>query len=408
MPFTNNIVAGTTLVIPAIRSANYVAGMSGWSINADGTSEFSNVTVRGPVIITDNMGAVLASIGATGNGSFQNIAITGDMTFGSTTLLTELALRAKGVVAWYSSTTTLPNSGSNAFVDIISLSWISEGTTRLYKIEVGPIGAFNAGSSTFEWQNKLLVDGSQVFLNQQEASGGGTQAVNCSFTGVFALGTHTVTWAANGSNGHVYAFGSVSGSVPNLMTVTDVGEAISTSGNIGPPGAVTKTATYICTGSRSYDHSGNYIGAPDGDDNIYYGGGNSNRSFGNECDILLFNGSQMRTDLTGATILSAQLWLYCFTSINPEGSYGFNVGLNTSLPTTASWAGNSPAYFLDQTWPVPGWASIDLTTGALNSFINSGGNSILGSKIFSSENTGFRGYGYSTSFQPYIMVVYST
>jgi len=45
--FDNPIVAGTHLLIPAIQSPNFVAGATGWSINRDGSAEFSDVVVRG-------------------------------------------------------------------------------------------------------------------------------------------------------------------------------------------------------------------------------------------------------------------------------------------------------------------------------------------------------------------------
>ena len=47
MAFVNNVVAGTTLVRDAIKSPNYVPGTSGWTINKDGSAEFSDVIVRG-------------------------------------------------------------------------------------------------------------------------------------------------------------------------------------------------------------------------------------------------------------------------------------------------------------------------------------------------------------------------
>lgn len=47
MAFGNPIVAGTALVRPAIKSPNFVSGVSGWSINRDGTAEFGSV-VAGP------------------------------------------------------------------------------------------------------------------------------------------------------------------------------------------------------------------------------------------------------------------------------------------------------------------------------------------------------------------------
>lgn len=51
MTFSNSVVGGITLVRPAIRSPNYVQGSTGWTINADGSAEFNNVTVRGSLII---------------------------------------------------------------------------------------------------------------------------------------------------------------------------------------------------------------------------------------------------------------------------------------------------------------------------------------------------------------------
>ncbi len=55
--FSSDVVAGTVLIRDAIQSPNYVAGVSGWTINADGTSEFNDVTVRGELFVTDPDGS---------------------------------------------------------------------------------------------------------------------------------------------------------------------------------------------------------------------------------------------------------------------------------------------------------------------------------------------------------------
>jgi hypothetical protein len=48
MPFANPVVTNTgTLIKEAIRSPDFVAGVSGWSINRDGSAEFNDVTLRG-------------------------------------------------------------------------------------------------------------------------------------------------------------------------------------------------------------------------------------------------------------------------------------------------------------------------------------------------------------------------
>lgn len=59
MPFTNPLVAGTTLIRTAIRSKGYVAGSAGWSVNSDGSAEFNNVTVRGKLYVVGASGSYL-------------------------------------------------------------------------------------------------------------------------------------------------------------------------------------------------------------------------------------------------------------------------------------------------------------------------------------------------------------
>jgi hypothetical protein len=52
MAFGNAVVGGGgELVRETIHSRNYVPGVSGWTINRDGTAEFSGVTVRGDLFI---------------------------------------------------------------------------------------------------------------------------------------------------------------------------------------------------------------------------------------------------------------------------------------------------------------------------------------------------------------------
>lgn len=47
--FENPVVAGTTLIREAIISPDYVPGVSGWAIFADGTAEFNDATMRGAI-----------------------------------------------------------------------------------------------------------------------------------------------------------------------------------------------------------------------------------------------------------------------------------------------------------------------------------------------------------------------
>lgn len=64
--FVNPLTAGTVLVREDIRSQNYVPGVSGWIVEADGDAEFNDVTIRGGVVVS---GTALYYDGAPGPGT---------------------------------------------------------------------------------------------------------------------------------------------------------------------------------------------------------------------------------------------------------------------------------------------------------------------------------------------------
>lgn len=51
MPFANSILAGETLVRPAMQSEAFQSGVQGWRITRQGDAEFNNATVRGELIV---------------------------------------------------------------------------------------------------------------------------------------------------------------------------------------------------------------------------------------------------------------------------------------------------------------------------------------------------------------------
>jgi hypothetical protein len=53
---TYPIVGGTVLIIERVQSQNYVAGVSGWAIEADGDAEFNNLVARGELLVGSNPG----------------------------------------------------------------------------------------------------------------------------------------------------------------------------------------------------------------------------------------------------------------------------------------------------------------------------------------------------------------
>ena len=81
MVFRNSVVGGTTLVRPAIKSPNYVAGISGWSINADGTAEFNDVVVRGDLSSSNYVPGVSGwHLDDAGSAEFNDVTIRGSGT----------------------------------------------------------------------------------------------------------------------------------------------------------------------------------------------------------------------------------------------------------------------------------------------------------------------------------------
>lgn len=57
MSFRDSVVRGVTLIREAIQSANFVTGVSGWTINRDGTVEFASAIVRGLIEVIGANGA---------------------------------------------------------------------------------------------------------------------------------------------------------------------------------------------------------------------------------------------------------------------------------------------------------------------------------------------------------------
>lgn len=69
MPFGNPLVGGTVLRRPSIQSPNYVPGVSGWTINQDGTAEFNELTLivqatEAAILVYENVAGAGTLIGS--------------------------------------------------------------------------------------------------------------------------------------------------------------------------------------------------------------------------------------------------------------------------------------------------------------------------------------------------------
>lgn len=117
MSFTNPVTGGQgTLVRPAIKSPNYVAGVSGWSINRDGSVEFNDLTLRG-----------------TFSGTNYTINASGEFFYGGTPAFGNLVMsfaRAPGTDAFgngYLGGSTVYDTANKLYINSFS-STFSQGT----------------------------------------------------------------------------------------------------------------------------------------------------------------------------------------------------------------------------------------------------------------------------------------
>lgn len=68
--FQNPVIAGSgELVIDSIHSRIYTPGIAGWSINRDGSAEFSDVTIRGNLALSTQYTPVTSIYDASGGGA---------------------------------------------------------------------------------------------------------------------------------------------------------------------------------------------------------------------------------------------------------------------------------------------------------------------------------------------------
>jgi hypothetical protein len=79
--FPDTIVGGTALIIPAINSPNFLTGVTGWSINANGTAEFNNGIFRGNLTANSITAGSIGSSTITGSDFQQGTMEETNVTF---------------------------------------------------------------------------------------------------------------------------------------------------------------------------------------------------------------------------------------------------------------------------------------------------------------------------------------
>ena len=156
MTFRNSVVGGTTLVRPAIKSPNFVTGVSGWSIDRNGSAEFNDITIRG------SNGSAAITIGpSTG----PQVVIDSTASAG----YIEFPTNAPGERTTARIAASVANSGGAAEALTLTVRGPAENGAGTDRIDIIQRSDFQDGSS--EAQFRLDLNGSSTLLIVDKTNG---------------------------------------------------------------------------------------------------------------------------------------------------------------------------------------------------------------------------------------------
>jgi hypothetical protein len=179
MSFSNPVVGGEDgeLIRPAIQSPNYVPGVSGWTINRDGSAEFNNVTIRfdlatGSIVVGPPTGPQVV---------IRTTAIGGGIEFPSNTTFEDDPARIfsqaneADPVVGLDLIIESANTNSDNDKAYISLHSASQDNATQEHLEFG----FRNGSTTmftmrdtvFEFDNGEITTSGNIFLGDASTNG---------------------------------------------------------------------------------------------------------------------------------------------------------------------------------------------------------------------------------------------
>lgn len=204
------VIGSTVLRRPAIQSPNYSAGAAGWTINADGSAEFNNLTIRGTFqgteFVLNSSGAffyspseaagnLVASVAqAAGTDAYGNAYLSGVVSYLSGTPYAALQLNG-GAIVWWTATT---EAGPWTF-NSVQIGTNAADATNLV-LEAATISL--EGSTGVTITGTLTVNGS--------TSTGLPSPNSTSTNGVSSPGTVGTSGPASAGTAHTHSAGSYS------------------------------------------------------------------------------------------------------------------------------------------------------------------------------------------------------
>lgn len=374
MPFTDPIVADTDLVRTAIRSPNYVPGLSGWTINQDGSSEFANVQITvtgtgsGLQVVRSSDGTVVGSISEGGiiSGSGLSLSVD-DVEIAGQQLSARLAAQAASILAWGIDTSSSLNTSSELGVFEVAFD---APESKHYQISMGAWLAGPAGGLAIlqlrdGGSNKPALTDTAIFrVGHGLTVGSAGEQFGQNAPLYLAAGQHRLLLTFGrygGATGTYYLVAA--GDQPAYIQVMDTppalaNVAVANSGGGGSSAPVqTYTTQWNATWSGTYDGSNAYSSwlGTEAHQGSYDGSAGNNRR-----SLIGFPTGSITAALSGATILACSVTLYAFHWYwNAGGTAVIGTHGHSSLPGT--WSGTS-GRLTSASWPKPGMRTVDLGT----------------------------------------------
>lgn len=372
MGFRDPVVAENELIREAIRSANYAPGSTGWRIGADGTAEFTGVTINvsgtssGLQVVRSSDGFLVGSFDEQGHLSCRSLSVADDdVSVAGTQLSDILASQAASILAYGIDISTTDSTTSEK--GVFEVAFVAP-ESKYYQIAISGWLAGPSGTDAFI----SLRDGgsSQPSISSTRIMWAGHGCTNSGIGEQFSA--YAPVYLSAGQHRLLYSFGNYAGTSgtvyvtagptqPSLLQIMDTpaglaNVAVANTGGGGSSIPVqTYSTTWQATWSRTYDGSGNYesyLG------NTAYQGSYDGSSGHNRRSMIGFDYASIQAALSGASLLGCGLRLYAKSWYwNAGGTAVIGSHNASSAPATFSGTVNR---LQSAGWPNPGLRWIDL------------------------------------------------
>jgi hypothetical protein len=287
--------------------------------DAEGEEAVALVTGRPNYVTLSANGVSVATIDQRGNAAFGDLAVAGRLTVGGDPLDQLLVDMPRGIVAWKASALTVTSTGTE--MGLLDMAFTAD-PARMYRVVLDVYAQPSAAGGEVAL---LLRDGGasppsissplvQSAVWPMPTAGSRRVRLEDVRSGsMWGAGTHWLLTSftnQNGPAGQTVRINNPS-TLRGFLYVEDIGAAIPQTGNLNTGGGTTTppaqkyTKTYAASWSGTYANRGSLT--------TYHGNnmgqGYYSSSLGMQASLVGFP-SALATDLSGATILKAEVYLY--------------------------------------------------------------------------------------------------